>query len=458
MTLARPADVSRTSPSNPRSAVRTLLAVLLVSISTGALSALDAAATPAGPTGSIQYNADGTNFGGNAGLMFNAGTSTVTLGGAGNDGVLKLVNDGTTDFTTTVQSGATSNYTLTLPVDDGINNQVLKTNGSGVLSWSDVALNPLQTTLDANGKPITNVNQLEITAVIKFMEFIGGSNYLQVKVPNSIANNQTWELPSLAGTSTFFASTSFAQTLTNKELGAGTTLGADLDGNSNAITNVSSLSTTAGTDGQRAVDFTDNGITLVAPSSGTRLGAKGGELYKSDLGDGTSPKLLLNSGDLATTSDFACTDNPATNQSDCQIKDTLDYSATGTWDFAGGVLRTRQAADCSGQTAAGSLCYDTNGFALTVGSGSPANVALRVGGEREIDINVESPTTTKSGWYQFKDDFAQLQLIRVSCSVATASTSVDIQIEARTEADPNNAGTNMLTSVLTCTGSATSFL
>ena len=34
---------------------------------------------------------------------------------------------------------AAASYTLTLPNDDGIANQVLSTDGSGVLSWSDVS-------------------------------------------------------------------------------------------------------------------------------------------------------------------------------------------------------------------------------------------------------------------------------------------------------------------------------
>ena len=38
--------------------------------------------------------------------------------------------------TTKIQAGATSNYTLTLPVDDGLVGEVLQTNGSGVLSWT----------------------------------------------------------------------------------------------------------------------------------------------------------------------------------------------------------------------------------------------------------------------------------------------------------------------------------
>jgi hypothetical protein len=37
--------------------------------------------------------------------------------------------------TTKIQTAATGNYTLTLPVDDGLNGDVLKTDGAGVLSW-----------------------------------------------------------------------------------------------------------------------------------------------------------------------------------------------------------------------------------------------------------------------------------------------------------------------------------
>jgi hypothetical protein len=37
--------------------------------------------------------------------------------------------------TTKIQTGATSNYTLTLPIDDGTVGQVLSTDGAGILSW-----------------------------------------------------------------------------------------------------------------------------------------------------------------------------------------------------------------------------------------------------------------------------------------------------------------------------------
>jgi hypothetical protein len=48
----------------------------------------------------------------------------------------KSVTLNNTSFTTKLQTGATGNYTLTLPVDDGTVGDVLITNGAGVLSWS----------------------------------------------------------------------------------------------------------------------------------------------------------------------------------------------------------------------------------------------------------------------------------------------------------------------------------
>jgi hypothetical protein len=46
------------------------------------------------------------------------------------------IKDGDTHFVTII-ANADADYTLTLPVDDGTNNQVLKTDGNGVLSWTN---------------------------------------------------------------------------------------------------------------------------------------------------------------------------------------------------------------------------------------------------------------------------------------------------------------------------------
>jgi hypothetical protein len=54
--------------------------------------------------------------------------------------------------TTKLQTGATTNYTLTLPVDDGGAGEVLSTNGSGVLSWASGG-NPFDQSLNTTDSP-----------------------------------------------------------------------------------------------------------------------------------------------------------------------------------------------------------------------------------------------------------------------------------------------------------------
>lgn len=59
---------------------------------------------------------------------------THSTGGSGTIPELRL-NDGDTNYVAIKTQAITSNYTLTLPVDDGNNNDVLKTDGNGNLSW-----------------------------------------------------------------------------------------------------------------------------------------------------------------------------------------------------------------------------------------------------------------------------------------------------------------------------------
>jgi hypothetical protein len=87
---------------------------------------------------------------------------------------------GATSGIATIQAPATfTNYTLTLPVDDGTANQVLKTDGSGVLSWTtptstDATKLPLAGgtmtgDIDMGGHFITNIS-LPSTAI-----YVGGA-------------------------------------------------------------------------------------------------------------------------------------------------------------------------------------------------------------------------------------------------------------------------------------------
>ena len=113
-----------------------------------------AGATPGGSDTQVQFNDGGSALGGDAGFTYNKTTNTATveqlnLGTAGSArGILRL--RGNTSGEITVQPAATAGtYTLTLPQDDGNANQVLTTDGSGVLSWSTPSSGG-RTTLTAN--------------------------------------------------------------------------------------------------------------------------------------------------------------------------------------------------------------------------------------------------------------------------------------------------------------------
>jgi hypothetical protein len=97
-------------------------------------------ATPGGSDTQVQFNDGGSALGGDAGFTYNKTTNTATLeqlnlGTAGSArGILRL--RGNTSGEVTVQPASTAGtYTLTLPGDDGNANQVLSTDGLGVLSW-----------------------------------------------------------------------------------------------------------------------------------------------------------------------------------------------------------------------------------------------------------------------------------------------------------------------------------
>jgi hypothetical protein len=68
------------------------------------------------------------------------GNKLLALDGSGVGTVKGAAILGATSGTVNIQAptGAFTNYTLTLPVDDGTANQVLQSNGSGVLSWATV--------------------------------------------------------------------------------------------------------------------------------------------------------------------------------------------------------------------------------------------------------------------------------------------------------------------------------
>lgn len=68
----------------------------------------------------------------------NGGFRIFEVSGCDSDQFIKIYNNGESNYTK-IYSGATTNWNLTLPANDGNAGQVLTTDGSGVTSWSDVS-------------------------------------------------------------------------------------------------------------------------------------------------------------------------------------------------------------------------------------------------------------------------------------------------------------------------------
>jgi hypothetical protein len=93
--------------------------------------------SPGGSNTQIQFNNAGT-FGGDAAFTFvnGTGTATATLGVASTTSAALKIYNSASAYSVTIASGNnTANWTMTLPVDDGTNGQLLQTDGNGNLSW-----------------------------------------------------------------------------------------------------------------------------------------------------------------------------------------------------------------------------------------------------------------------------------------------------------------------------------
>ena len=93
--------------------------------------------SPGGSNTQIQFNNAGT-FGGDAAFTFvnGTGTATMSLGVASTtSAALKLYNSSSANSVSIASGNNTASWTMTLPVDDGNNGQLLQTDGNGNLSW-----------------------------------------------------------------------------------------------------------------------------------------------------------------------------------------------------------------------------------------------------------------------------------------------------------------------------------
>jgi hypothetical protein len=128
-----------------------------------------------GQSNIVTVSSDATN--GLVAVTGNLSANNITTGGSSGNitganvisaNTFQTIADGTVNFLgnngSTVQqvtlkasnaAGFTSNYALTLPVDDGTSGQVLATDGSGILSWSTVSTSSL---VNGNSNVVVNAN------------------------------------------------------------------------------------------------------------------------------------------------------------------------------------------------------------------------------------------------------------------------------------------------------------
>ena len=108
--------------------------------------------------GTIDNTTIGSTTPGSGSFTTLSASGTVTLGKDGVDGSLKIYSEqGDPDYNVIFQPHVTmtQNVTYTLPPDDGTDGEVLKTDGSGALSWSPVeAITQSFASIDVNGGTI----------------------------------------------------------------------------------------------------------------------------------------------------------------------------------------------------------------------------------------------------------------------------------------------------------------
>jgi hypothetical protein len=78
---------------------------------------------------------DGSEFAAKEGVLTVSGSALVLDNGAGDTAQLQFKSNNANYVRLATPASLGASYTLTLPVDDGNADQVLKTNGSGVLAW-----------------------------------------------------------------------------------------------------------------------------------------------------------------------------------------------------------------------------------------------------------------------------------------------------------------------------------
>lgn len=301
--------------------------------------------TPSAPSNSVQFN-NNSAFGGSANLTFTTNTLAVThtldvKGDGTNAGKLKLYCENTTTpHAVTIEgpahSGATA-YTLKLPSPAPSNQQILQSDGSGVLSWINTpssggggSVDSVNTTdgtyinltpNSATTGAVTVTADLSATGTAGNTTFLRGDNQWAVPVGTTYSAGTGLAL----NTTTFSLATGAA--LTNLGGGTGTTFlrkdgtwqtissgtNTNIGGNDLILTNNRTLNFYS--------DTTDKSLSFISTISGTKT------LFKFDT---VTNKPRLTIGDTASA--YEGTLDITGNGSNRTGKINL-YNAAGTYSI-----------------------------------------------------------------------------------------------------------------------------
>ena len=229
------------------------------------------------------------------------GTGAIEVKGAGgNDGTLQL-NCSQNSHGVKIKSpphSAAASYTLTLPTTDGNASEVLKTDGSGVLSWTSalpLTGGTLSGTLNAFGGI-----EFSTGDTIKFDTDSTNTNHISIKGPDSLGSTVTYTLPEDGSAGQFLKTDgsgvlSFSTVDTNLISDTSPQLGGSLDTNGNTITFGTGVGFNKKTGATNAVV---NGITQHVKQNSLTI--DGGSLDLFFTGGSSGSKYTFGSSDGAT--------------------------------------------------------------------------------------------------------------------------------------------------------------
>lgn len=171
--------------------------------------------TPSAPLNSVQFN-NNSAFGGSANLTFTTNTLAVThtvdvKGDGTNAGKLKLYCENTTTpHAVTIEGPAHNNaaaYTLKLPSPAPSNQQILQSDGSGVLSW-------INTPSSGGGGSVDSVNTTDgtyinltpnsaTTGAVTVTADLSAVNGTSDTATRFLSKDNTWDIPSYTTDTTY---------------------------------------------------------------------------------------------------------------------------------------------------------------------------------------------------------------------------------------------------------------